>query len=114
MSEISPLFTSTCRVLRDITVQELRTQNNFLRKQLESKKDLLLHLDVIITNHTDFNINHKEMKGIFLGNCENSRCNVLVKVDEKQYMIKQIFRNKIIFLCSKIEYTEFIKNCNTN
>lgn len=109
MTELSPLFSTTCKVLRDVSIQELRTQNSFLRKQLETKKDLLLHLDVIITEHIDFATEHKEMKGIYIGKGEHGRCNILVRIDRQQYMIKQIIIEKIIFLKSKNEYNQFVK-----
>lgn len=109
MTELSLLFSNTCKILRDISIQELRTQNSFLRKQLETKKDLLLHLDVIITNHFDFSTEYKEMKGIYIGKCEHGRCNVLVKIDCQKYMIKKILMEKIIFLTSKNEYNQFVK-----
>ena len=107
----SNLFTSTCKVLRDITIQELRTQNNFLRQQLTTSKDILLYSDVIITRHTDFTREYKETKGIYTGKCGNnsSRCNVLIKIKDGQYIIKQIIIEKLIFLNSKIQYKEFLK-----
>ena len=111
MSDKSNLFTSTCKVLRDVTVQELKTQNNFLRRQLMSTKDILLHSDVIITRHIDFTKEYKETKGIYIGKCGNnsSRCNVLIKIKDGQYIIKQIMIEKLIFLNSKNRYKEFLK-----
>ena len=112
MSTISPLFSSTCKVLRDVTVQELRTQNNFLKKELEKNKDILLHCDVIIMNHTDYGTEYKKTEGIYIGKSGNQRCNILVKINNEQYIIKQIFMEKIIILCSKKGYNEFKKNHN--
>ena len=101
---LSPLFMSTCKVLRDTVVQDLQKQNQKLRRKLDEIKtcrnNILLYSEVIITEHMDFGNEYKKTRGIYIGNdnCNNGRSNVLVQLGQDQFVIKQIFTEKLIFI----------------
>eukprot|EP00466_Bigelowiella_natans_P006779 jgi/Bigna1/69850/fgenesh1_pg.10_\ len=87
---LSPLFTSTCKTLKDILVQSLRNENNELKRKLSYYESKLLYSKVIVVAHDNLSEHHDETKGIFVGYNEwPGRGNVLYQINETQYGMKQ-------------------------